>query len=118
MKKIFTFSALAIVIALIFTSCVKEVPFNEGRWLAKERGQVVFSSSVCPYYVIETINGYAVIRSLGSAPYEGDILFGDFSYYGVSDIYNRTAGYIISGDVKEYWLTYSGAQEALDYYCY
>jgi hypothetical protein len=118
MKKIFTFSIVAVVIALVFASCVKEVPFNEARWLSKERGQVVYSSSPCPYYVIETINGYAVIRSLGSKPYEGDVLYGDFSYYGVNDIYNRSAGYIITGDVKEFWLSYSGAQDALDYYCY
>jgi hypothetical protein len=118
MKKIFTFSALAIMIALVFTSCVKQVPFNEGYWLSKERGEIAYSSSSCPYYVVETINGYTVIRSIGSRPYEGDILYGDFSYHGVNDIYDRTEGIIVSGDVKDYWLTYSGAQEALDYYCY
>ena len=118
MKKIFTLSALALFVALVFTSCGKQVPFNESYWLSKERGQVAYSSSSCPYYIVETFNGYTVIRSLGSRPYEGDILYGDFSYYGVKDIYNRSEGFIISGDVKEYWLTYSGAQDALDYYCY
>lgn len=118
MKKIFTFSATAIGIAIFFTSCVKQAPFNEGYWLSKERGQVVYSSSTCPYYLIETVNGYSVIRSISNRPYEGDILFGDFSYYGVKDIYDRTGGLVISGDVKEYWLTSSGAQDALDYYCY
>ena len=29
-----------------------------------------------------------------------------------------TEGMIISSDVKEYGLTYNGAQDALDYYCY
>ena len=118
MKRIFTFSTVALIVALLFASCVKQAPFNERYWLSKERGQVVYSSSACPYYVIETVNGYAVIRSLGSKPFEGDILYGDFSYFGLNDIYNRTAGYVISGDVKEFWLTYSGAQDALDYYCY
>lgn len=118
MKKIFTFSALALIIALVFTSCVKEVPFDEGYWLSKERGEVVYSSSACSYYIVETINGYSVIRSISYRPYEGDILYGDFSYNGVKDIYNRTEGTLISGDVKEYWLTYSGAQDALGYYCY
>ena len=118
MKRLFTFSAVALIVAFLFTSCVKQTPFNERYWLSKERGQVVYSSSACPYYVIETINGYAVIRSLGDKPYEGDILYGDFSYFGLNDIYNHTAGYVISGDVKEFWLTYSGALDALDYYCY
>jgi hypothetical protein len=118
MKKIFTFSTLALIIAFVFTSCVKESPFNEGYWLSKERGDVVYSSPSCSYYIVETVNGYSVVGAVGSRPYQGDILYGDFSYYGVKDIYNRTDGLIISGDVKEYWLTYSGAQDALDYYCY
>jgi len=48
----------------------------------------------------------------------GDVLYGDFNYYGVKDVYNRTEGIIISSDVKEYGLTYNGSQDALDYYCY
>ena len=118
MKRIFTFSTIALFIALFFTSCIKEKIFDESYWLSKERGEVVYSSSSCAYYIVETNNGYTVIRAISSRPYEGDILYGDFSYYGVKDIYNRTDGTIISGDVKEYWLTYSGAQDAIDYYCY
>ncbi|TMI81099.1 MAG: hypothetical protein E6H10_12315, partial [Bacteroidetes bacterium] len=110
MKRIFTFSFVALVVAIFFTSCVKQAPFNDGYWLSKERGQVVYSSSSCPYYLVETANGYTVIRSVSSRPYEGDILYGDFSYYGVKDIYDRTEGFLITADVKEYWLTYSGAQ--------
>jgi hypothetical protein len=118
MKRSFTFSAIALVLTIFFASCVKRAPFDDAYWLSKERGQVVYSSSSCPYYLIETANGYTVIRSVSSRPYEGDIVYGDFSYYGVKDIYDRTDGYVISGDVKEYWLTYAGAQDALDYYCY
>ena len=114
----FTFSTIALILTIFFTSCVKQAPFNDSYWLSKERGQVVYSSSACPHYLVETANGYAVIRSVSSRPYEGDILYGDFSYYGVKDIYDRTDGDVITGDVKEYWLTYSGAQDALDYYCY
>ncbi|HET9825751.1 MAG TPA: hypothetical protein VFP87_10460 [Chitinophagaceae bacterium] len=118
MKKIFTFSAITVVMATLFTSCVKQAPYNDGYWLSKERGQVVYSSSACPYYMVETANGYTVIRAVSNRPYEGDILYGDFSYYGVKDIYDRTDGIVISGDVKEYWLTSSGGQDALNYYCY
>jgi hypothetical protein len=118
MKKVFTFSAIALILTIFFTSCVKRAPLDDGYWLSKERGQVVYSSSSCPYYLVETANGYSVIRSISSRPYEGDILYGDFSYYGVKDIYDRTDGLVMNGDVKEYWLTYTGAQDALDYYCY
>ena len=118
MNKIFTFSASALLIAIFFASCVKQNPFDEGYWLSKERGQVVYSSSSCPYFLIETMNGYEVIRSISDRPYEGDVLYGDFSSYGAKDIYDRTGRSVISGDIKEYWLTSSGAQDALDYYCY
>jgi len=118
MKKIFTFSGIAFILAIVLTSCAKQVPFDEGYWLSKERGQVVYSSSTCPYYLVETPNGSSILRSVSLRPYQGDILYGDFSYYGVKDIYDRTDGAVISGEVKEYWLTYSGAQDALDYYCY
>ena len=118
MKRIFTFSAIAVILTIFITSCVKQVPYSDEYWLAKERGQVVYSSSSCPYYLVQTANGYTVVRAVSSRPYEGDILYGDFSYYGVKDIYDRTDGLVISGDVKEYWLTYSGAQDALNYYCY
>jgi hypothetical protein len=117
MKKIFTLSTLVILITIFLTSCVKETPFNEGYWLSKERGEVVYSSSSCPYYVIQTNYGYTVAVS-NSKPFVGDVLYGDFSYYGVKDVYNRTEGFVVSTDVKEYGLSYSGAQDALDYYCY
>jgi hypothetical protein len=118
MKKIFTFSVLAVVITLIFSSCAKQLPFDEGYWLSKERGAVVYSSSSCPYYLVESPSGYTVIRAVSTRPIEGDVIYGDFSYNGVKDMYDRTGGLIISGDVKEYWLTSSGAQDAIDYYCY
>ena len=118
MKKIFTFSIVAIVVTVIVTSCVKQPLFDEGYWLSKDRGQVVYSSSSCPYYVVQSSSGYAVIRAVSDRPLEGDIVFGDFSYYGVKDMYDRTDGLVISGDVKEYGLSSSGAQDAIDYYCY
>jgi hypothetical protein len=117
MKKIFTLSTFVIAISIFLTSCVKEDPFNEGYWLSKERAEVVFSSSSCPYYIVQTNLGYTIAAS-NSKPVVGEVLYGDFSYYGVKDVYNRTEGIIISSDVKEYGLSYNGAQDALDYYCY
>jgi len=118
MKKIFTFSAIAILFSFVFTSCVKQAPFDDSYWLSKERGQVVYSSSSCAYYIVETYNGYSVVRAVSGRPYEGDIVYGDFSQYGIIDVYNRSAGSIISADVRDYWLTYNGAQDAISYYCY
>jgi len=118
MKKVFTLSTFAVAISIFLTSCVKETPFNEGYWLSKQRGEVVFSSSSCPYYVVQTNLGYTIAASLNSKPFVGEVLYGDFSYYGLKDVYNRTEGIIISSDVKEYGLSYNGSQDALDYYCY
>jgi len=118
MKKIFTLSIFAVLASVILFSCVKQSTVDESYWLSKERGEVVYSSSSCAYYIVETYNGYAVVRAVDSRPYEGEILYGDFSQYGIVDVYNRSRGILTTADVREYWLTEYGAQQALDYYCY
>ena len=120
MKKIFTLSAVVLFTAIIFNSCIKSTDhgFNENYWLSKESGEVVYSDSYCNYYVVETNNGYTIIRMYdGYKPYEGSIVYGNFSSYGTHDIYNRSAGLVFTGTVTDYWLTYTEAQDALDYYC-
>ena len=92
MKKIFTFSAVALLAAFSFTGCTKErfVNVDEGYWLSRERGEVVYSDSYCNYYIVETVNGYSILRSYGGyKPYQESIIYGDFSYTGTGDIYNR-----------------------------
>lgn len=119
MKRIFTFSLLALVIGLLFTSCVKQSPYgDDSYWLTKERAEVVYSTSSCAFYIVETNRGYAIVRAVSSRPYEGEILYGDFSQYGTVDVYNRSRGTIITADVREFWLGYYEAQQAIDYYCY
>ena len=121
MKKIFTFSGIAVIAILFFSGCTKEhfVNIDEGYWLSKERGEVVYSDSYCNYYIVETANGYNVLRSYGGyKPYEGSIVYGDFSYTGTRDIYNRSGGIVFTGTVTDYWLSYNGAQDAVDYYCH
>jgi len=120
MKRIFTLSATLLIVALFLGSCVKDQypNNNENYWLSKERGEVVYSDSYCNYYVVETYYGYNIVRTYaGYKPYEGDIVYGDFSYTGTRDIYNRTTGRIFTGTITDYWLTYYEAQDALDYYC-
>ena len=120
MKRIFTFSAIALIAVLFFSGCRKDryVNVDESFWLNRERGEVIYSDTYCNYYVVQTNNGYTIIRSYGGyKPYEGSIVYGDFSYTGTRDIYNRSNGVIFTGTVTDYWLTYNGALDALDYYC-
>jgi hypothetical protein len=121
MKKTFTLSVFAFFAAIFLQSCVKDNGYygiNESYWLSKERGEVVYSDSYCNYFVVETINGYNIIRSNGGyKPFEQSIVYGDLSYRGTREFYNRSTGVVFTGTVTDYWLTYSEAQDALDYYC-
>ena len=120
MKKIFTLSILIIGLVVFFTGCVKNREYiDESYWLSKERGEVVLSDPYCQYFVIETYDGYTILRSYnGYKPSEGSIVYGNFSNYGTKDYYDRSYGTIFTAEVKEYWLTYFEAQDAINYYCY
>ena len=120
MKRIFTLSLVTVVLVTVFSACVKDRQYiDESYWLNKERGQVVHSDPYCQYYVIQTDYGYTVLRSFSNyKPVEGSIVYGDFSNYGTRDFYNRSNGEIFTSEVKEYWLSYFEAQDAIDYYCY
>lgn len=120
MKKIFTLAFSVLVASLFLTSCIRESfpDTNENYWLSKERGEVVYSDSYCNYFVIETYYGYTIVRAYaGYKPYEGSIVYGNFSSTGTKDIYNRSGGIIFTGTITDYWLSYNDAQYALDYYC-
>jgi hypothetical protein len=120
MKSKFTFIAIALLAGFTLTSCVRDqLPDNnENYWLSQERGEVVYSDSYCNYYVVETYNGYTIVRAWGNyKPYEGAMVYGNFSNGGPRDFYNRSSGVIFSGTVTDYWLDYYEAQDALDYYC-
>lgn len=121
MKKIFTLSALVLSISIFLASCVKSTVYtgiDESYWLSKERGEVVYSDPYCSYYVVETYYGFNIVQAYGGyKPYEGAMVYGNFSSRGTRDLYNRSTGYIFTGSVTDYWLTYDEAQDALDYYC-
>lgn len=120
MKKIFTISSFLILSIVILAGCTKRSYYDDGNdyWLSKEYGVVVYSDSYCPYYVVETYNGYTVIRSSGYSPYEGDEIYGDLSRTGYRDLYNYTDNTIIRGEITDYWLTYGEAQYLIDNLCY
>ena len=120
MKKIFTYSIVAALIAVLFTSCAKErvVYDDSSYWLSQERGDVVYSNNFCGYYVVETNYGYSIIQNLdGLRTYEADVMYGNFGGYGTRDFYNYTADLVTSGNVVDYDLTYNEALDAIDYYC-
>ena len=122
MKKIFTISTLLVLLAVVIAGCSKR-SYDYGYddtdyWLRKESGIVVYSDNYCPYYVIETNNGYTVVRATGYQPYEGDEIYGDLSRRGVKDMYNYTDNSITRGEVTDYWLSYADAQYVIDNLCY
>lgn len=124
MKRIFTLSIPVFIgilsVTLLLSSCVREEypSTNENYWFSKERGEVVYSDTYCSYYVVETYNGFNLVRAYGSyKPYEGSIVYGNFSSPGTRDMYNFSSGVVFTGIVTDYWLSYGAAQDALDYYC-
>ena len=119
MKKIFTYSIFAALVAVLFSSCAKDrVYVDNSYWLSQERGDVVFSDNSCGFYVVETNYGYTVIQNMdGLRTYNGDVMYGNFGGYGSRDFYNHTADIVTRGNVVEYDLTYNEATDALDYYC-
>ena len=120
MKKLFTYSIAAVLIALLVTSCAKErVGYDDNSyWLSQERGQVIYSSTYCRIYLVETNYGYTLIENPnGLRIYEGDVLYGNFGAFGTREFYNYTANLVTRGNVLEYDLSYNAALDALDYYC-
>ncbi|HAO47184.1 MAG TPA: hypothetical protein PLZ45_11635 [Ferruginibacter sp.] len=120
MKKIFTYSVLAAFVAVLFTSCRKDVVVYDDHswWLSQEQGDVVYSSNSCGFYVVETNYGYTIIQNLdGLRTYAGDVMYGNFGGFGTRSFYNHSAGVVTRGNVVQYDLTYNEAQEAIDYYC-
>ncbi|MEP7236490.1 MAG: hypothetical protein ABI685_01440 [Ferruginibacter sp.] len=120
MKRIFTLSTTFLLAVVLLSSCVKDrlVSNNETYWLNQEEGEVVYSDPSCNYWVVDTYNGYAVIQSSAyNKPYEGDLIYGNFSSRGTRDMYNFQGKFVFTGTAIEYWLTYNEALDVLDYYC-
>lgn len=121
MKKLFTLSATMLIAVVILSSCRKTdviAPNNENYWFNQEEGEVVYSDPTCNYWVVETYNGYNIIyTNPGSMPYEGELIYGNFSSRGARDLYNYSGRFVFRATVTDYWLSYNQALDALDYYC-
>lgn len=124
MKKFFTISSFLVLSVIFLAGCTKRGVIyhdddNYNYWLSKENGVVVYSDGYCPYYVVETYNGYTIIRATGVyTPYEGDEIYGDLSRKGYMDLYNYSDDAIIRGEVVDYWFSYEEAQYVIDNTCY
>ena len=121
MKKIWLF---LIPVVVFFTSCRKEfvdgpeTVIDESQWLNRERALVVASDINCQYFVVESYNGYAVLKTWdGYVPFEGSVMYGDFSSWGVKTFYNRSERHLTRADVREYWLGYYDALDEMEYQC-
>lgn len=119
MKRVVLFTA---PLLMLLASCTKGnldlPPVDESVWLQQERGVVVFADFSCPFYVVETRRGFTLMRTWGGpTPFEGSIMYGDFSRWGVRDFYNRSERRIVRADVRDYWLGYWQALDAIDWNC-
>ncbi|HMK03429.1 MAG TPA: hypothetical protein VK489_04530 [Ferruginibacter sp.] len=120
MKRLFTLTAILLFTVIFLSSCVKDRDHvnEENYWLNQEIGEVVYSSSSCNYWVVESYNGYNIVYSGSSnKPYEGQIIYGNFSSGGTRELYNFSERFVFTATVTDTWLTYSEALDLLDYYC-
>ena len=118
MKKLLTFSILAVSIAVLFTSCVKRDYYNSDL----ERASVLDYEAGTPYSIIQyDYDGtYAVVESMDYNtdlwPLDGDRLEGVFYEGQTRRVYNLSTGDYISLYVVENVPTRSEAYDALYYY--
>jgi hypothetical protein len=91
---------------------------DESYWLQKERGLVVYADNYCNYYIVETRSGYTVIQNWGGfTPMVGDWIMGDLNSWGTRQMYNYSSKYQITGNVKEYWLSWFTARDYIALQC-
>lgn len=115
------FLLIALPAMLLLTACSRQIvqpPIDESEWLRRERGIVVASDFNCSVFIVETARGFSVLRMWGgSAPFTGQVLYGNFSQWGVKTYYNRSGGYLMNADVRDYWLSYWQAMDEMQWSC-
>ncbi|WP_018629538.1 hypothetical protein [Niabella aurantiaca] len=110
MKRIFTFSIIAVLAAVVLTSCSKRDYWRDDDPYNDESGITVYISEVgSPYSVIrmDYDGRYAIVYSQESDKYYwpemNDVIYGDFSVGGGRTLYNKTAGFNIRLEVDEFF---------------
>lgn len=82
------------------------------------RGVVVYRTSGCDYFVVQSPKGYDVLEWYGgSDPDKGDVLSGNFEEYGMHDIQDSTLDDTVTVWVEDYWLSKADALEKLVEHC-
>ncbi len=119
MKKILL---LVLPAFLLLTACHRVVyapgeVIDESYWLNRERGVVQYSDAYCSYFMVETYNGFSILKAYGYAPASNVVLYGNLSRPGVQTFYNRTEGYLLQAEVKDYWLSYWDAVDGINWFC-
>lgn len=116
------FGLLLLPAVVFLASCSKEdiqrPAVNESEWLRKERGIVMGSDFRCDFFVVEMARGYAVMRTWGGfPPLRGALIYGDFNRFGVQTFYNRTEGYLMNADIRDFTPSYFMALDQANWYC-
>jgi hypothetical protein len=53
----------------------------------------------------------------GLSPIRGAVLYGNFNRFGVQTFYNRSEGYLMNADIREYTYSYFQAMDQVNWYC-
>lgn len=108
MKRMITFSLLAVLGTFILASCSKHDYYDDN--YNNEGGFTVYVSEVnSPYSVIQMDNDgqYAVVYSVEKDakywPLINDVIYGNFSVGGTRTLYNKTAGWNIQLQVDDFF---------------
>jgi hypothetical protein len=84
---------------------------------AQSAGVVVFASSRCDYYAVETTVGIAVLQWMGgSLPIEGQQVAGDFQRYGMKTL-RLTQSQTTKAWVEDFWLSTEKAAALISKKC-
>jgi len=76
------------------------------------KGTVKYTSGGCSWYLVETLNGFALLEWFGgNTPSKGDVIVGDYESFGMKKLYNLTRDRETKVWVDNYWLSKDSAME-------
>lgn len=117
MKKIFTYSLVAVFAVALLASCTKRDYYNDSY---NEDGSVIWASNATPYSIISFSNGdYALFKTLESIdfwPYENDIINGNFETKGSRSFLNKNDNRRFNGLIIDFYSNLDNAYDDLVYY--
>lgn len=119
MKRLLTFSILAVLATVLFASCSKRDHYDNN--YGKENGIVEYEPEGYEYYsVVRLYDTYAFIETLENDesywPYEGDQLRGTFDKNRDNRVFNVTRNRNITVQIRGFYDTQSQAILAVENY--